>query len=249
MAEDHWNATRYQDNARFVTDLAGPVLDLLNAVPGDRILDLGCGDGPIAQMLCEQGCSVTGVDASTDMVERAIHRGVDAMVGDGHLLPFTAEFDAVFSNAALHWMVKPDLVIAGVRRALKPGGRFVAEQGGQGNVAAIHTALIAVLLEFGIDTDLSDIWYFPSVAEQRQRLEAAGFMIEEIGLHPRPTPVEAGMEAWLETLAAPALARLAPADRVAARSRVVALVKPALCDAGGHWTADYVRLRFRAVKK
>lgn len=247
MAEDLWSAERYEANARFVTDLAGPVVELLAPRPGERILDLGCGDGPLAAALAAAGCEVVGVDASPDMVEKARARGVDARVMDGHALEFSAEFDAVFSNAALHWMTDPDAVIAGVARALKPGGRFVAEQGGQGNVAAIRTALIAVLGDMGVETDLSEIWYFPSAAEQTRRLERAGFRVEEIAIHPRPTPVKSGMEAWLETLAAPCLALLPPERRAEARDRVAALVRPALCDADGNWTADYARLRFRAV--
>lgn len=246
MAEDHWSAARYEANARFVTDLAGPVVALLDPHPGERILDLGCGDGPLTRALADLGCEVVGVDGSADMVAGARARGVDARVMDGHALNFDNEFDAVFSNAALHWMTRPDAVIAGVARALKPGGRFVAEQGGQGNVAAIRTALIAVLTEAGVKTDLTDIWSFPSAAEQEKWLEAAGFEVEECAIHPRPTPVAAGMEAWLETLAAPALAALPAGGRAAARARVAALVRPALCDSEGNWVADYVRLRFRA---
>ncbi|MEL7462578.1 MAG: methyltransferase domain-containing protein [Pseudomonadota bacterium] len=249
MADDCWSAEKYEANARFVTDLAGPVLALLDAQPGERILDLGCGDGPIARALMDRGCSVKAVDASADMVAGAKTLGVDAEVMDGHALNFEAEFDAVFSNAALHWMTDPEAVIGGVARALKPGGRFAAEQGGMGNVAAIRTALIAVLAGRGVETDLSDVWYFPSAEEQTRRLEAAGFAVEEIAIHPRPTPVKAGMEAWLETLAAPALAHLPEAERAAARAEAAALVKSALCDADGNWVADYSRLRFRAVKR
>ncbi len=246
MAEDSWSADRYGANARFVSDLGAPVLALLDPRRGERILDLGCGDGALTEKLVAAGADVLGADASADMVAGARARGLRAEVVDGHALPFGAEFDAVFSNAALHWMTRPDAVIAGVARALKPGGRFVAEQGGMGNVAAIRTALIVALSERGVETDLSDIWYFPSVAEQTARLEAAGFAVDEIALIPRPTPVTAGMEAWLETLAAPALAALPAEARAEARARVAALVRPALCDAQGNWTADYVRLRFRA---
>jgi SAM-dependent methyltransferase len=246
MADDSWSAERYEANARFVSDLGAPVVALLDPKPGERILDLGCGDGALTAALAAAGADVLGVDASADMVAAARARGLDAEVADGHELRFNGEFDAVFSNAALHWMTDPDAVIAGVARALKPGGRFVAEQGGMGNVAAIRTALIVALEERGVVTDLSDIWYFPSVAEQTARLTNAGFTVEEIALIPRPTPVKSGMEAWLETLAAPALAALPDDQRAGARTRVAALVRPALCDANGDWTADYMRLRFRA---
>lgn len=243
---DHWSASGYAATARFVSDLGGPVVALLAPAAGERILDLGCGDGALTEALVAAGAEVVGVDASPDMAAAARARGLDARVGDGAALAFAAEFDAVFSNAALHWMTDPAAVLAGVARALRPGGRFVAEQGGMGNVAAIRTALIAVLADEGVETTLHDIWHFPSPAEQTALLVAAGFVVERIELIPRPTPVAAGMEAWLATLAAPALAKLPEGRRAAARARVAALARPALCDAGGNWTADYVRLRFRA---
>lgn len=245
-ADDAWSAGRYEAHARFVSDLGAPVVTLLDPKPGERILDLGCGDGALTEALVRAGAEVVGVDASPDMVAATRARGLEADVADGHALEFDREFDAVFSNAALHWMTRPDAVIAGVARALKPGGRFVAELGGQGNVAAIRTALIVALEGRGVTTDLSEIWYFPSAAEHEERLEAAGFVVEEIALIPRPTPVISGMQAWLETLAAPALALLPEPERAGARDRVAALLRPALCDAHGRWVADYMRLRFRA---
>ncbi len=143
-------------------------------------------------------------------------------------------------------MTDPDAVFAGVARALVPGGRFAAEQGGHGNVAAIRTALVAVLAGEGVATTLHEIWSFPTPAEQTARLERAGFEVERMELIPRPTPVTAGMEAWLATLAAPALALLPEARREAARAQVAALAAPALRDEAGNWTADYMRLRFLA---
>lgn len=246
MSQDAWSASQYARNARFVSDLGAPVLALLAPQPGERILDVGCGDGALTQKLIDAGAAVVGVDASESMVEGARALGISAHVADAHALEFADEFDAVFSNAAMHWMTRPDAVIAGAARALKPGGRFVAEFGGHGNVAAIRTALIAILAQFGIETDLKDVWYFPSVAEHQTRLEAAGFTVEEIALVPRPTPVKAGMEAWLTTLAAPAVAKLSDADRAEALSRLSRLLAPALQDSDGGWWADYVRLRFRA---
>src|SRR6266849_4306388 len=154
-----WKADRYAQHAHFVPALGQPVLDLLKPSPGERILDLGCGDGVLTEKIVAAGATVVGLDAAPDMVTAAKHRGLDARLIDGMNLRFNREFDAVFSNAALHWMKSdPDAVIAGVARALKPGGRFVAEMGGHGCVAAITVALITVLQRRGIETDAIP-WY------------------------------------------------------------------------------------------
>jgi len=204
---DAWNADRYEANARFVSDLGQGVLDWLAPQPGERILDLGCGDGALTEKLVSAGANVVGVDASPDMIAGAKARGIDAHIVDGHALAFSSEFDAVFSNAALHWMKQPDAVISGVAKALKPGGRFVAEFGGHGNVAAIRTALSSVIeARTGIKSAPDAIWYFPSAAEHKALLEAAGFLVQKIALIPRPTPIPSDMGAWMETLAAPVLA-------------------------------------------
>ena len=136
-----WSAEGYATNAGFVPVLGRAVLDLMDPKPGERILDLGCGDGTLTAQIAERGAAVVGVDASPDLLAAAKARGLDARLMDGQRLAFEAEFDAVFSNAALHWMLDQDAVADGVRRALKPGGRFVAECGGHGNIAAIATAL------------------------------------------------------------------------------------------------------------
>lgn len=243
-----WSARDYEAHAGFVAELAQPVVELLAPRPGERILDLGCGDGVIAAELMRQGCTVVGIDAAPDMVHRARERGVDARMMDGQALAFAGEFDAVFSNAALHWMRRdPDAVIAGAARALRQGGRFVGELGGQGNVAAVTVALIAVLNRRGLDGAAAIPWYFPGPEEYRARLERAGFAVRRIELLPRPTPLPTGMDPWLDLFAAPFLKRLPAAERAAAKAEVTALLAPALRDREGRWTADYVRLRFAAM--
>ena len=243
-----WNSARYEKNARFVSDLGEPVVELLNPQPGERILDLACGDGALTEKIVARGAEVVGVDGSADMVAAAQRRGVDARITDAHQLEFAAEFDAVFSNAALHWMKRdPDAVILGVRRALRPGGRFVAEMGGHGNVAAIMVALCTALEKFGVKDSAAVLpWYFPSADEYRGRLEQAGFRTEYIELIPRPTPLATGMRAWLETFAIPLIKSVAPEARANFLDEVTERLRPALCDASGKWTADYVRLRFLA---
>jgi len=244
---DAWSSDLYEKNARFVSDLGAGVFDWLAPRADERILDLGCGDGALTERLVAAGAEVVGTDFSTDMVAGAVRRGIDARVVDGHALDFRAEFDAVFSNAALHWMTRPDAVIDGVARALRPGGRFVAEFGGHGNVAAIRTALSAVIERLTGEADVpGGIWYFPSCAEHRARLEKAGFTVDRIALIPRPTPLPSDMAGWIETLAAPVLARV-PADlRATVRDETVERLRPALCDSDGNWTADYIRIRFEA---
>ncbi len=247
-AGQDWDAARYATHARFVAELGMPVLELLAPRAGERILDLGCGDGVLSRQLVELGCSVVGVDAAPDMVREARLQNVDARVADGADLMFREEFDAVFSNAALHWMsARPDAVIAGVARALRPGGRFVGEFGGHGNVAAIIVALQAVLSRRAIDGAAFHPWYFPTPEEYRARLERQGFSVARIELIPRPTPLPTGMAAWLETFADPFLRPVAAGDRAAVREEAVDLLRHVLRDNTGRWSADYVRLRFAAV--
>lgn len=244
---DHWSADRYETNARFVSELGAGVFDWLAPKSGEKILDLGCGDGALTEKLILAGADVLGTDFSSDMIAAAKLRGINAQVMDGHTLGFTDAFDAVFSNAALHWMTRPDNVIAGVSRALKPGGRFVAEFGGHGNVAAIRTALAAIIeRRYGIANAPGDIWYFPSCAEHRKRLQRAGFIVDRIELIPRPTPIPSDMAGWLETLAAPVLGVVPESERASVRDETAALLRPALCDSDGNWTADYIRIRFEA---
>lgn len=245
---DHgrWNPAQYDRNARFVSDLAVPVLELLAPRPGERILDLGCGDGALTAVLAERGCVVVGIDSSPDMVEAARTRGVDARVGDGRDLPFEQELDAVFSNAALHWMKEPSRVIAGVWRALRPGGRFVGEMGGQGNVAAIENALVAATRARGLR--VASPWFFPAADEYRSLLERQGFEVRSVELIPRPTRLPGDLRDWLQTIPQPYTAAVAEAERAAFIDEVVARLRDELCDERGCWTADYVRLRFAAIR-
>lgn len=245
-----WSALRYAEDARFVSDLGEPLLALLNLQAGERILDLGCGDGVLTKKIVSAGATVIGVDGSADMIAAARRNGIDARVVDAHKLDFSAEFDAVFSNAALHWMKRdPDAVIAGVHRALKPEGRFVAEMGGQGNVAAICVALFATLEKYGVNAGPpANPWYFPSENEYRTKLEQHGFRVERMELIPRPTPLQTGMRAWLDTFAIPFTKAVPDEQRSAFLDEVTERLRPVLRDSHGRWAADYVRLRFSARK-
>ena len=243
-----WNPDSYARHARYVSDLAGPVLDLLAARAGERILDLGCGDGVLGAALVARGCTVLGVDSSEAQVAAARRLGVPAERHDGEALPFTARFDAVFSNAALHWMRDPDAVIAGVHAALVPGGRFVGELGGQGGLERVRAGLRQALARRGYDEAALCPWYFPSAEAYRARLEAGGFKVVSAALLPRPTALPGGMTAWLETFAQSYTNALPSEARADFLTEVSAALRPSLCDAAGRWTADYVRLRFCATK-
>lgn len=243
-----WDPARYARGARFVADLGAPLLDLLAPEPGEAVLDLGCGDGALTKKIVARGCRVIGLDSSSEQVAAACAQGLDARVADGRKLAFDGEFDAVFSNAALHWMLDPDAVIGGVWRALRPAGRFIGEMGGAGNVAQIIAALVAALDRRGIDGRKAVPWYFPTPAEYRGRLEARGFAVRYIELIPRPTPLPGEMADWLEIFAENFLAQVAPAERPELLAEVSEALRPALADGEGRWTADYVRLRFAAQK-
>jgi SAM-dependent methyltransferase len=243
-----WTAATYEKHAHFVPALGQAVLDLLAPKAGQRILDLACGDGILTEKIAATGASVYGVDGSADMIAAAQARGLDARVMDGMRLQFDHEFDAVFSNAALHWMkADPDAVIRGAAHALKPGGRFVAEMGGHGCVAAITLALVVALERRGIANAAAQIpWYFPTVDDYRERLDRGGFTVDYIELIPRPTPLPTDMSGWIATFGDVLLSLLPPDQREPARDEAIALLRPVLCDERGRWTADYMRLRFAA---
>ena len=242
-----WSAGSYDTHARFVSDLAAGVVEWLAPRAGERILDLGCGDGVLTAELRQLGAEVIGVDSSDEFVDAARARGLDARLMDGEALTFGPEFDAVFSNAALHWMPKADAVAAGVMRALKPGGRFVAEFGGHGNVAAIVTAMRAIGERRGGDLSLANPWYFPAPQVYQALLERHGFGVRRIALIPRPVVLKTGIEGWLMLFRKPFFAQFG-AQAQQALEETIELLRPALCDADGNWTADYVRLRVEAVK-
>lgn len=248
VRETPWDVSSYAANTRFVSDLGQGALELLEPRAGERIVDLGCGDGALTRRLLEAHCDVLGVDASEQMVSAARAAGVEARCLDAHELEFDQQFDAVFSNAALHWMRRPQAVSDGVFRALKPGGRFVGEMGGQGNVARLRAAMHHALRQRGIDPDAVDPWYFPTSDEYAAVLRHSGFRVAGIVCLPRPTALPTGIGGWMEAVARPFLLAVSAAERRAFVDEVERALAPELKDAQGGWWADYVRLRFKAVK-
>ena len=252
-----WDPQRYVERAAFVQDGGAPVLDLLAARAGERILDLGCGVGGLSRRIAETGARVLGLDASAEMIASAREQQPDLefVHGDAEAIGFDAEFDAVFSNAALHWMLRPDAVAQGVYRALKPGGRFAAEFGGVGNVLGVREAVSSARRELQLDSDSAPTmpWYFPSIGEYSALLERAGFEVRFAALIERPSamndaPNASGVRAWLELLAQPLIADVPEPQRSAFFEAVERHARPQLFRDGAWWI-DYVRIRVVALRR
>ena len=246
MSENRWDAQSYAHHARFVSDLGMPVVEWLNPQVGESILDLGCGDGALTAKLAAMGVDVTGIDRSESMVHAARNLGLNALRADMHSFSLQRHFDAVFTNAVLHWTRDIDAVVACIALHLKAGSRFVGEFGGFGNVAAVVTAMRAsIQLEGAEDRGFS--WYYPTPNEFREVLARHGFAVQRSELIPRPTHAPTGMSGWLNTFGLPFVAHLDHEVQQRIIARAVEVLAGSLRDLEGNWTVDYVRLRFHAV--
>jgi len=243
-----WRVNDYESHACYVPALGQGVVDLLKPSQKECILDLGCGDGALTVKIIESGATVIGLEPDSELAEAARQKGIEIWQCDAHNLSEIEIFDAVFSNAAMHWMRDPQHVLNNVARCLKPGGRFVAEQGGFGNVAAICTAILAALKQFEIAVPDPFPWDFPTLHQQKSRLIKAGFDVDDIQLFSRPTRLPTGIEGWLTTFIGPFVKSCDVQMRQKIIRYAVSLLEPTLMDHEGYWTADYVRLRFIAVK-
>ena len=250
-------AGTYDEKLAFVSRYATGLVELLDPKPGESVLDLGCGTGDLTRAIADRGAAVLGIDISEAMIARARAKYPDLefAVADGHTFSRTPPcrgrtFDAVFSNAALHWMKGAKAVARCVGEVLKPGGRFVAEFGGKGNVRSVVEAILAALAAQGLAPADPSPWYFPSLGEYAALLERVGLRVTFAALFERPTPQEDGEEGlahWLAVFGAPLLHHLDEKARRAVAADVAARLRPHLFH-GGSWVIDYVRLRIVAVR-
>jgi trans-aconitate methyltransferase len=243
-----WNATDYSTHGRFVSDYGKNLIDLLDPKPQEKILDLGCGDGVLTQELAKRGAQVIGIDSSPDLLKSARALGLDVREMDARNFhfsePFDEHFDAVFSNAVLHWIPEAEKVLSCVYQALKPGGRFVAEMGGEGNIQTIRQAFHSHPLV----KNKPKIDFYPSKEEYQQKLEQQGFQVESIELYPRWTPLpKEGLAGWLKTFRSFWLQGLSQEEIDEVISSTLEQCRDKLFKEG-QWHADYVRLRFIAFR-
>lgn len=233
-----WDAADYARVGRFVADLGEAALDLLDPKMGERILDVGCGDGALTRKIVERGADVVGVDNSPELVAAARAIGLDVIEMSAADMTFDAEFDAAFSNAALHWMLDKERVAKAIFRALKPGGRFAGEMGGDGNLAKLRERLDAELVARGYPPPLESSNWYPSVDDFAAVYEAAGFTQIDARLIERPTPMPNGIGQWVTTF------RRGWLDRAGVPAEERAEIGESVAEAVGTDSADYVRLRF-----
>ncbi|MEA5626324.1 methyltransferase domain-containing protein [Nostoc sp. UHCC 0251] len=249
---NNWDTSLYQDKHAFVWQYGEDLLKLLNPQPGESILDIGCGTGQLTEKIAQAGAEVMGVDFASEMIEKARENypHIRFDVADARNFQVDKPLDAVFSNAVLHWVKEADSAIASIHQSLKPGGRFVAEFGGKGNVQAIATALESALKAINIPTQALNPWYFPSIGEYATLLEQQGFDVIYAMLFARPTPLadgEAGMANWIQMFASAFLAGLSGEQQIQVIRVVEEYLKPTLYQQGT-WIADYRRIRIVAIK-
>jgi trans-aconitate methyltransferase len=249
----HWNAGNYDMDMSFVSQFGQPIIELLKPQPGERIIDWGCGTGDLAASIAGHGADVTGIDASPEMIKaaRSKYSGLKYIVADGQSYVSETPVDAVFSNAALHWLLDADGTAASIAASLRPGGRFVAEFGGHGNVASVVTGLPRAFGAAGCSSKLRLPWYFPSIGQYTTLLEKHGLTVDLAYCFDRPTPLEGGeqgFQRWMNTFANGILSVITASER----EQVVAVMEQELRPnmfQDGRWVMDYRRIRVEAYKR
>lgn len=238
VSTSKWNAADYAKVGAFVAELGGAALDLFDPQPGERVLDVGCGEGTLTKKIAERGATVLGIDNSPEMIAAARAKGIDAVLMDVADMTFSTEFDAVFSNATLHWVLEKEQAARAIFRALKPGGRFAGEMGGQGNIARLQRLVDEEMILRGFVPPVEAHNWYASPEEFALVYESAGFREVDARLIERPTPIEHGIAAWVTTF------RKGWFDRAGVPEEERADIGAAVADRFGSNVADYVRLRF-----
>jgi trans-aconitate methyltransferase len=246
-----WDASLYEERHSFVWKYGADLLPLLAPRAGERILDLGCGTGHLTARIAESGAVVEGLDKSPEMIAQARLNFPELSFREANATSFTMEepVDAVFSNAALHWVLDADSAVACIARCLRPGGRFVAEFGGKGNVQRILDGIFTVLRRRGLPC--SNPWYFPSAGEYSSLLECHGLEVNHVALFDRPTPLEhpeAGLSEWMRMFGSPFLSALPESEIEELLLQLNEVARPWLFR-DGQWFADYRRIRVVATRE
>lgn len=252
---NNWNSQLYESNHAFVWQFGENLIDLLSPQENEQILDLGCGTGQLTAKIAQSGAKVTGIDRSETMIVAAKQNypTLEFLVADARDLQIDSRFDAVFSNATLHWIQPPEAAIQSIHRVLKPGGRFVAEFGGKGNIQTIVQTLEQFLPTLPATIEphpqTRNPWYFPSISEYANLLESYGFEVRYAVLFDRPTPLtgELGMVNWLHMFAHSWIQSLLPDQQQTLVRSIAEQLRPKLYR-DGIWIADYRRIRIIAVK-
>jgi trans-aconitate methyltransferase len=249
-----WNADLYDDKLSFVSSYGKGVVELLQPQKGEKILDLGCGTGDLTYEISKSGAIVTGSDFSGEMIEKARKKypQIPFIVANGETFRTNEKYDAVFSNAALHWMKQATKVVESVELVLNPGGRFVAEFGGQGNVQTVIRGITEVLSqEYGMNVAERNPWYFPSIGEYSTILEQYGFRVSYAHHFDRPTPLtdgEKGLNHWLDSFADDFFPEFPKEEKIVIYEKIKNKIQSTLYK-DGIWEADYKRIRIVAIKK
>jgi trans-aconitate methyltransferase len=248
-SEALWNLKDYQKFLSSVPAAGKILIDLLQAKNGEKILDVGCGDGWLAQKIQLKGCHVMGIDSSPEMIKAAKERGLNAELINAQNITFENEFDAVFSHATLHWVKEAELAIQRMSNALKPGGRLVAEFGVMGNVSVIEYALIKAITNAGYEGRALNPWYHLPPEIYKNLLEKNGLEIELMKLTPCMVPLMDGMREWLQIFSKQFLIKIPLSQHDIIFDEAETIMRPILFDDKGIWHVDYVRLWVKAWKK
>ncbi|MEM1394983.1 MAG: methyltransferase domain-containing protein [Cyanobacteria bacterium P01_D01_bin.116] len=253
VSNNNWNSLLYQNKHDFVWKYGENLLDFINSQPNEIILDLGCGTGQLTAKIAESGAEVIGIDSSPEMIEKAQENypQLKFKVADARSFELSQSVDAVFSNAALHWISEADEVINSINKSLKTGGRFIAEFGGRGNIESIVQALYKALKKIGFSNPSHlNPWYFPSIGEYASKLEKQGFEVIYSNLFSRPTLLQDkdnGLANWIKMFAGNFFTELSESEINQVIQDVEKQLKPKLYQ-DGNWFADYRRIQVKAIK-